>query len=464
MKQVAVALAVLFLALAFVEAAPKPPKVLPPKKVRCTDHHFTTCFHKEFNCPSTCSSNCTVDCNSCQPICGPKIIKPKEVKCTNKLFPSCNKKKMLCPASCPRTCVADCGSCQPVCSPVSPVYTPPPPPSPIYTPPVQVPPSTTTPSPTTSSGSVTATPNPPASEASSKRFGRCMSKDYPHCYQRRLACPPTCPETCHVDCVTCSPVCSCDKPGTVCQDPKFTGADGLTFYFHGKKDQHFCLVSDTNLHINAHFIGNRNADIRRDFTWVQSLGILFDNHQIHVGAKKTATWNDALDRLSLSFDDHPINLNETEGASWRSSKDGVTITRLMATNAVEITVEGNFKLTANVVPITMKDNLVHKYGITKNDCFAHLDLNFKFYSFSGDVDGVLGQTYGKNYVSRVKMGIAMPVLGGDKEFRSSSLFATDCHVAKFTGKGNQSSSSGFDFADINCGSGLTGRGVVCKKR
>ncbi|KAK4340211.1 hypothetical protein RND71_041673 [Anisodus tanguticus] len=47
----------------------------------------------------------------------------------------------------------------------------------------------------------------------------------------------------------------CDKPGAVCQDPRFIGADGITFYFHGK-DKDFCLVSDSNLHINGHFIGN----------------------------------------------------------------------------------------------------------------------------------------------------------------------------------------------------------------
>jgi hypothetical protein len=43
-----------------------------------------------------------------------------------------------------------------------------------------------------------------------------------------------------------------DFPGTSCGDPSFTGGGG-TFYFHGRRDQDFCLVSDTHLHINAHF-------------------------------------------------------------------------------------------------------------------------------------------------------------------------------------------------------------------
>lgn len=120
-----------------------------------------------------------------------------------------------------------------------------------------------------------------------------------------------------------------------------------------------------------------------------------------------------------------------------------------------------------MVPITEKDSVIHKYGITKEDCFAHLDLSFKFYSLSGDVNGVLGQTYGNKYVSRVKMGVSMPVLGGDREFASSSIFATDCEVSRFNinngeSKGN-SSSENYEFVKMKCDSRMDGRGVVCKR-
>ncbi|XP_074267500.1 uncharacterized protein LOC141590876 [Silene latifolia] len=307
-------------------------------------------------------------------------------------------------------------------------------------------------------------PSPPASAVNPKH-AKCKNKNYPTCYQRQFSCPESCPDYCEVDCVTCKPVCDCNKPGAVCQDPRFVGADGLTFYFHGKKDQDFCLIADSNLHINAHFIGRRNANMGRDFTWVQSLGILFNNHKLYIGARKTATWNDASDRLSLSFDGQPIDLNEAEGASWESSSNGVTITRSKATNAVEIEAENKFKIKAVVVPITEKESMIHKYGITQEDCFAHLDLSFKFYSLSEDVNGVLGQTYASNYVSRVNIGARMSVLGGEREFHSSSLFATDCAVAKFNGNGNGDGieNQGMDFADLNCASGINGRGVVCKR-
>lgn len=128
--------------------------------------------------------------------------------------------------------------------------------------------------------------------------------------------------------------------------------------------------------------------------------------------------------------------------------------------------EGSFRIKATVVPITKKESLIHKYGVTEEDCFAHLDLSFKFYALSEDVNGVLGQTYARNYVSRVKMGVAMPVLGGDREFASSSLFATDCLASKFkneelTQVGNSLENS--EFTNMDCATRIDGRGVVCKK-
>ncbi|KAJ0976747.1 hypothetical protein J5N97_012221 [Dioscorea zingiberensis] len=224
----------------------------------------------------------------------------------------------------------------------------------------------------------------------------------------------------------------CNRPGAVCQDPRFVGGDGITFYFHGRKDRDFCLVTDANLHINAHFIGKHNT--RRDFTWVQSLGILFDNHKLFVGAKKTAVWDDACDRLELSLDGEPITLSLEEGGKWKSiTRPCVTITRTRMSNAVRLEVERKVEITAAVVPIMEEDSKVHKYNVTNDDCLAHLDLGFKFYELSEKVDGVLGQTYRHKYRSRAKMGVAVPVLGGDREFSSSGLFSTDCRASQFTG-------------------------------
>lgn len=256
----------------------------------------------------------------------------------------------------------------------------------------------------------------------------------------------------------------CDYPGAVCQDPRFIGGDGITFYFHGKKEKDFCLVTDPTLHINAHFIGKRMENMSRDFTWVQSIGILFDNQRLFLGAKRTSTWDDIKDHLLLAFNGEPIFLEENLGSRWSSdSVPQVTISRTSETNNIIVEVQGKLKITVKVVPITEEESRIHNYGITNKDCFAHLDLGFKFYSLTKRVDGVLGKTYRDNYVSRVKMGVAMPVMGGVKEYTSSSLFATDCLVSRFDGSHQETSLEAMELAGINCASGMNGRAVVCKR-
>ncbi|PWA38687.1 root cap [Artemisia annua] len=377
---------------------------------------------------------------------------PSHATCKDPTYKECHNLVHVCPKFCPNGCTVHCQSCKPICinstTPSPPVLAPPPhvysPPPTYSTPPSQSPPQSS-PAPTT--------PSPPTKS-------KCKLRSYPQCYATEHVCPASCPNQCEVDCVSCKPVCTCDMPGAVCQDPRFIGADGITFYFHGKKDNDFCLVADNNLHINGHFIGKRNKNMGRDFTWVQSIGVLFANHKLQISAQKTASWDDAIDRISITFDGETILLPETEGAKWQSST--TSITRIQDTNNVVVEVENLFKITTKVVPITKEDSRIHNYGVTDDDCLAHLDLKFKFYSLSNEVDGVLGQTYKSDYVSNVKMGVLMPVMGGEKKFKSGDLFATDCSVAKFTGN-YEVDSSNLELPSLKCQSGLDGRGVVCKR-
>uniref|UniRef100_A0A0D9VAS1 Uncharacterized protein n=1 Tax=Leersia perrieri TaxID=77586 RepID=A0A0D9VAS1_9ORYZ len=246
-------------------------------------------------------------------------------------------------------------------------------------------------------------------------------------------CDSRCPDQCIVMCPSCKTFCMCDfYPGVSCGDPRFTGGDGNNFYFHGKKDQDFCIVSDADLHINAHFIGKRNATMSRDFTWIQALGIRFADHRLYMGALKTAKWNNDVDRLELAFDGTPIDVPAQLGARWESAiVPGLTLTRTAATNGVRVQLAGVFDIMANVVPITERDSRVHNYGVTKEDSLAHLDLGFKFYDLSDDVHGVLGQTYRSDYVNRLSVSASMPLMGGAPSYVASDIFSTDCAVARF---------------------------------
>ncbi|CAL5383393.1 unnamed protein product [Camellia sinensis] len=289
----------------------------------------------------------------------------------------------------------------------------------------------------------------------------CHDPMYGSCYGIRHNCPDGCPRLCEVDCRLCKPYCACDKPGAVCQDPRFIGADGIMFYFHGNKDKDFCLVSDSEIHINAHFIGKRSKK-GRDFTWVQSIGILFGPHQFYLGARTVAKWHESTENMLIQLNgEEEILIPTVQGKTWQSPETGLTIERLADTNKVKIKVEGLFEIVTRVVPITSEESRVHGYDVTEEDCFAHLELNFKFESVSKAMDGVLGQTYRPTYQSRVKMAAPMPVMGEGVKFASSHLFATDCVVSKFRLK-KEDNEDGAPLT-IECGSSNSGKGILCKR-
>ncbi|CAN6438776.1 unnamed protein product [Victoria cruziana] len=205
--------------------------------------------------------------------------------------------------------------------------------------------------------------------------------------------------------------------------------------------------------------------MKRDFTWVQSIGVLFGNHRLFLGAKKVARWDDAVDQLAIAFDGELIFLPTTENAKWTAPESSLTITRSgSSTNEAAVEAPDNFKITARVVPISNEESRIHGYGITDDDCFAHLDLRFRFHSLTGGVNGVLGQTYADNYMSRANIGLKMPVLGGDQEFLSSGLFTTDCMAARFKGIEAKSLDGTMDHVeDLQCKTGFNGRGMICRK-
>jgi Root cap len=254
----------------------------------------------------------------------------------------------------------------------------------------------------------------------------------------------------------------CDRAGA-CGDPRFIGGDGNAFYFHGYKDHDFCIVSDSDLHINAHFIGKRSPTMTRDFTFIQAIGVLFGEHHLYVGAKKTATWDDDSDHLEISFDGKNIHLPKADNAEWKSLYiSGLKISRTSAVNIIKIKLKGKFNIIANAVPITKEDSRIHKYGVTPDDCLAHLDLQFKFDVLTSDVHGVVGQTYRPDYVNKFDVRKKMPVLGGASNFFTSSLFATDCAVTQFRRQVGEAELIS-DLADVKCAGGMDGSRIICKK-
>ncbi|CAL5032280.1 unnamed protein product [Urochloa decumbens] len=297
----------------------------------------------------------------------------------------------------------------------------------------------------------------------------------PTCSLLARQCPRGCRDTCYVHCPSCKLVCLCELTGTECYDPRFVGGDGNKFLFHGRRDADFCLVSDANLHINAHFIGKRGGatGAARDFTWVQALGIRFGGHRLYLGVRRTATWDAAVDRLAITFDGAPVPLDAAAGASWSpSSAPALSVFRTGAANGVVVRLDGRFRIVADAVPVTEEDSRVHGYGVRPavDGSLAHLNVAFKFYAIGADVHGVLGQTYRRDYVAAggVDAGARVPVMGGADRYLVSDIFATDCEVARFAGEDGGGLVGGHmdiieEPTDALCGSGKGSAGLVCKK-
>lgn len=234
---------------------------------------------------------------------------------------------------------------------------------------------------------------------------------------------------------------NCRGFGSICYDPRFIGGDGTMFYFHGAKGGDFALVSDDNLHINAHFIGTRPEGRTRDFTWVQALSVMYDSHTLVIAAKRVAVWDENVDALLIRYDGKDVSVPTDGETEWRNeAEDGsnereVVIERTDEFNSVKVTVSGLLALDVKVTPIGEEEDRVHGYKLPAGDAFAHLETQFKFKNLTDKVEGVLGQTYRPDYVSPVKKGVPMPVMGGEDRYRTAGFLSTSCVSCRFKSEG-----------------------------
>lgn len=205
------------------------------------------------------------------------------------------------------------------------------------------------------------------------------------------------------------------------------------FYFHGEKGGDFAIVSDDDLHINAHLIGTRPKGRPRDFTWVKTLSIIFENHTLDLSAKTVSHWDSddsKIDALIVKWNGESITIPSDEWTTETETRQ-VVIERTDDINTVKVTVSGLVEVDARVVPIGAEENRVHNYQLPQDDAFAHLEMQFKFFNLSDHVEGVLGKTYRPGYVSPVKRGVPMPMMGGEDKYRTPSLHSTACKVCRF---------------------------------
>ncbi|CAM8899451.1 unnamed protein product [Rhodiola kirilowii] len=322
--------------------------------------------------------------------------------------------------------------------------------------------------------------------AAGRETRTCYNKKS-RCFLKQIKCPQQCPSTapkdpkakvCYIDCS--SPICkaeckrrkpNCNGPGAICLDPRFIGGDGIVFYFHGKRDEHFTLVSDLNFQINARFIGLRPAGRARDYTWIQALGFLFNSGQTFtLEATRAADWDDAVDHLKFGFNDKEIIIPQGHLSKWESpAETDLTVERISDTNSVLITLSDFAEISVSVVPITEEDDKIHNYQIPESNCFAHLEVQFKFLGLSSKVEGVLGRTYQPDFQNPAKRGVAMPVVGGEDSYRTASLVSATCKSCVYSPIEIRTEREDvgmmmMDESIMHCtGGGNNGNGIICRK-
>ncbi|GFY91815.1 late embryogenesis abundant (LEA) protein-like protein [Actinidia rufa] len=302
------------------------------------------------------------------------------------------------------------------------------------------------------------------------------------CFLKKVYCPIECPNVqpkepnakgCFLDCYSpkCETVCrnrkpNCDGPGAACYDPRFIGGDGIVFYFHGKSNEHFSLISDANLQINARFIGLRPPGRPRDYTWIQALGLMFSSHKFSLEATKTEKWDNEIDHLQFSYNGEALIVPRGLYSTWNSPNNELIVERASSKNSVTVTVPELVEIRATVVPVSEQENKIHNYQIPSNDSFAHLEVQFRFIGLSSVVEGVLGRTYRPDFKNPAKPGVAMAVVGGDDKYRTSSLLSTDCTYCVFSPEKNaaREGSMALEYGTLDCTRGIGGgNGIVCRK-
>ncbi|KAK6917478.1 Root cap [Dillenia turbinata] len=261
---------------------------------------------------------------------------------------------------------------------------------------------------------------------------------------------------------------NCKGTGAACYDPRFIGGDGIVFYFHGRSNEDFALISDTNFQINARFIGHRPIGRSRDYTWIQGLGLMFGTYNFTIEARKASKWDSDIDHLKFSYNGEDLIIPEGHLTEWNSLDSELQVERTSSKNSALIVLQEKVEISVNVVPVTELDNKIHNYQLPLNDSFAHLEVQFRFFGLSPKVDGVLGRTYRPDFVNPAKPGVAMPVVGGADKYRTSSLLSADCLACVFSSENmsedKESSLNIAEYGMLDCTSRAGGEsGILCRK-
>eukprot|EP00899_Mesostigma_viride_P010183 jgi/Mesvir1/19166/Mv01187-RA.1 len=203
-------------------------------------------------------------------------------------------------------------------------------------------------------------------------------------------------------------------------DPHFTTTRGDKFDFNGEAGSSYCIVSNKQLQVNAHFMGatisnvlpgggiSRQADTR---TWMDQVAVLAGRDRLLVEAEEPAGSHFATSLGAVSVNGKPLlGLMAT-----RKLPSGITISRKKTRVSIKVP-----ELAVIEVEVVRAAFWEAGTGPGKN----FLNLQMKQFKPSSDVHGVLGQSFASDAEKSAFSGAA-------SDYLTSSIFATDCSVNRF---------------------------------
>jgi hypothetical protein len=252
----------------------------------------------------------------------------------------------------------------------------------------------------------------------------------------------------------------CNPLTGVTDDPHFTGAHGTKYDFNGELDKSFCLVTDSDFHINTVFKGyvssntyhaTKTEDGKALRTWIREVGFLWKGgHSLHMVAregKQQERGNGFVSKVVL--DGQAVTVPSQPGQQLQSGDMSLTFEGVEYKGPYEIE---NFRLIiGSLVDASISLRVAHQLLQTPDSAEVHFNLKFNDLSVSEKVHGVLGQTYRNTpeqltksvMYSELARLLNAPIIadgesgkgfldGAVDDYVSTNVLKADCKVSAFS--------------------------------
>ncbi|GAQ84206.1 putative root cap family protein [Klebsormidium nitens] len=218
-------------------------------------------------------------------------------------------------------------------------------------------------------------------------------------------------------------------------DPHMTGLQGEKFDWHGYPGESFCMISDSNIQINTHLIGQDGVTYFDAFALLYKIGDSV--HEVSFQLNQDVPSDDDAN-FGIELDGRPLAPDAFTG---RSACDNFGPLRVFA--SPDAGIELSMAEENGFAVVLVVEGLANMTITTDNHDLPtgkHLDWAINWIHATSEVHGVLGQTFQPSRadviaaamkVNGPQMQAAEVVEGSDDEYRTSSLLAPDCARSRF---------------------------------